>query len=74
MASGNKIKYYGKNTRAITNVQISRTKFSTDQKLAKGPSRFFLPTSSPARRNWLYEVLLLSFQQLAKGSSTSYYS
>eukprot|EP00959_Pyramimonas_sp_CCMP1952_P144543 3025472-Pyramimonas_sp.AAC.1 len=41
-----------KNTRALTNVQIPRTKCSTDQKPAKGPSRLFLLTSSPAPRKY----------------------
>eukprot|EP00959_Pyramimonas_sp_CCMP1952_P268851 5621414-Pyramimonas_sp.AAC.1 len=41
-----------KNTRAPANVGILRTKCSTDQKLPKDPSRCFLPTSSPAPRNY----------------------
>eukprot|EP00959_Pyramimonas_sp_CCMP1952_P308118 6448398-Pyramimonas_sp.AAC.1 len=41
----------GKNTRALTNGWISGTKFSTEQMPAKVPSRFFLPTRSPAPRN-----------------------
>eukprot|EP00959_Pyramimonas_sp_CCMP1952_P466146 9489486-Pyramimonas_sp.AAC.1 len=52
MASGNKLEYHGENTRALTNDQISRTNFSTEQKSPNVLSRFFMVAPSVSISNW----------------------
>eukprot|EP00959_Pyramimonas_sp_CCMP1952_P293535 6139101-Pyramimonas_sp.AAC.1 len=69
MASANKIEYDRKKTRAQKNCQISRTEFSTEQKLSKTQS--ILCCQLVLGR----AGITVSFQQeLATGSSTSYFA
>eukprot|EP00959_Pyramimonas_sp_CCMP1952_P165168 3452285-Pyramimonas_sp.AAC.1 len=51
MGSGNKIEYYGENTRAQTNSQILRTTFSTEQKLEQ--FRESRSRSRPSSELWI---------------------
>eukprot|EP00959_Pyramimonas_sp_CCMP1952_P301022 6298022-Pyramimonas_sp.AAC.1 len=67
MTSENKIGYHGRNTRALTNLEISRKKCSTD----KSHQKF--------RRDFSYQLALQRSEItlklpaiIAEGSSTSY--